>query len=83
MPAIVGAVNVNSITGVFNIGDVRTISPKSYSKTFAGGGSFNSGTNLYINNKRSVIHVHESGRDEWPVFVQDVGDSEDKGRDYP
>jgi spore germination protein PA len=59
MPAIVGAVNVNSVSGVFNIGDVRTISPKTFSKTFAGGGSFNSGDKLDINNHQSIIKVYD------------------------
>lgn len=83
MPAIVGAVNVNSVAGVMNIGDVRIISPRSYTKTFAGGGSFNSGKRLTINNPRSVIHIHESDSNDWPVFVQNTIDSTDKGRVSP
>ena len=59
MPAIVGAVNVNTVNGVFNIGDVRSISPRSLSKTFAGGGSFNSGDKLDINNGQSVVKVYD------------------------
>lgn len=58
MPAIVGTVNVNNISGVFNIGDVRTIAPRSLLKTFAGGGSFNSGETLNIRNAPSVINIY-------------------------
>ena len=58
MPAIVGTVNINSLEGVLNVGDVHTISPTGYFKTFAGGGSFNSGDTLNVNNGPSVIHVY-------------------------
>ncbi|MCS7464407.1 spore germination protein [Paenibacillus doosanensis] len=60
MPAIVGAINVNAVNGVFNVGDVGTIAPTTYSKTYAGGGSFNSGDTLNINNLPSVINVYGS-----------------------
>ncbi len=45
MPAIVGAVKVVSIgsSGIFHIGDVYRVQPYSQVKTFAGGGSFNTG----------------------------------------
>lgn len=73
MPAIVGTVNVNAISGVFNIGDVHIISPKSLIKTFAGSGSFNSGTNLKINNASSIIKVYDSDDDtSIPDFNQSV-----------
>lgn len=60
MPAFVGMINVNTISGIFNVGDVRYIAPKSINKTFAGGGSFNSGTNLNVKNERSIINVYDS-----------------------
>jgi spore germination protein PA len=60
MPAIVGTVNINSVGGIFNIGDVQIISPRSTLKTFAGGGSFNTGTNLNINNKHSVTRTYDA-----------------------
>jgi spore germination protein PA len=66
MPAIVGAVQINIVSGVFNIGDVGIISPSSYSKTYAGGGSFNSGDTLNITNAPSVINVYGS-----EAFVQE------------
>jgi len=79
MPAIVGAVNVNSVSGVFNIGDVRTISPSTISKTFAGGGSFNSGDRLQVNNAPSIIKVVDTDNDG-PVYAQEVIESCGKER---
>ncbi|GED30655.1 MULTISPECIES: spore germination protein [Brevibacillus] len=83
MPAIVGVINVNSISGVFNVGDVRKISPVSYAKTFAGGGSFNSGTTLNVRIPRSVVYVNDTNNDDWPAFVQDLREPAPKGRDCP
>ncbi|WP_391560725.1 spore germination protein [Robertmurraya sp.] len=68
MPAIVGTVNVNHISGVFNIGDVHTISPKNLAKTFAGGGSFNSGDRLNIKNAPSIINVYDSDTYEQTIL---------------
>lgn len=61
MPAIVGAVKINSIgsSGVFNIGDVFTISPVSTAKTFAGAGSFNTGDYLKIRNDYSLTNTYD------------------------
>lgn len=81
MPAVVGVINVNSMTGVFNVGDVRKINPVSYTKTFAGGGSFNSGTTLNFKIPRSVIYVNDTKNDDWPAFVEDLRESSTKGRD--
>lgn len=81
MPAIVGIVNVNSVGGVMNIGDVRIISPRTSEKTFAGGGSFNSGTNLGIDNSRSVINVYESAGFDQTIFREEDRDLFDKERD--
>ncbi|WP_051621139.1 spore germination protein [Paenibacillus sp. UNC451MF] len=60
MPALVGVINVNIISGVFNVGDVGIISPSTFSTTYAGGGSFNSGNTLNIHNESSVINVYGS-----------------------
>jgi spore germination protein PA len=60
MPAIVGTVNVNSMTGVLNIGDVRIIAPIAESYTFAGGGSFNSGDTMNVMNAPSLIRVSDT-----------------------
>jgi len=68
MPAIVGTININSISGIFNIGDVHTISPKNLAKTYAGGGSFNSGDRLTINNSPSLINVYDSEEFEQVVL---------------
>ncbi|WP_028781997.1 spore germination protein [Thalassobacillus devorans] len=61
MPAQVGAVKVISISSssIFNIGDVFTIAPTSSAKTFAGGGSFNSGDGIRIDLGRSVTYVND------------------------
>lgn len=68
MPAIVGAVNVITVSGVFNIGDAGIISPTTYSKTYAGGGSFNTGRRLNVTNAPSVINVYGStAYDQIPV----------------
>ncbi|MEW9700214.1 spore germination protein [Paenibacillus sp. SI8] len=58
MPTIVGTVNVNSLSGVLNIGDARTIAPQGFFRTYAGGGSFNSGEHLNVNTAPSVINVY-------------------------
>ncbi|GAA4846495.1 hypothetical protein GCM10023310_25600 [Paenibacillus vulneris] len=60
MPALVGVINVNMITGVFNVGDAGIISPSTFSTTYAGGGSFNSGNTLNIHNEPTVINVYDS-----------------------
>lgn len=43
MPAVVGAVNINSNSGTVNFGDALNISPKQTSKTFSGSGGGNTG----------------------------------------
>ncbi len=73
MPAIVGSVNVNSLVGVMNIGDVWRIAPTTYEKTFAGGGSFNAGKNLTINNSNSVMNIYETEPSGMPVMVAGQG----------
>ncbi|WP_261134050.1 spore germination protein [Bacillus sp. Marseille-Q3570] len=62
MPAMVGAIKINEVSGsaVFNIGDVYHIGPNSRSKTFAGAGSFNTGDNLQVNNGYSITHTIDS-----------------------
>ncbi|MGD8192371.1 spore germination protein [Brevibacillus ginsengisoli] len=70
MPAIVGTVNVNSVSGAFNIGDAHTIAPQSWTKTFAGGGSFNSGKTLTINAGRTVLNVYDTCDNDETVMVQ-------------
>ncbi|MBB6453001.1 spore germination protein PA [Salirhabdus euzebyi] len=59
MPAFVGAVKVNSVSAssILHIGDVYAMSPTSSAKTFAGGGSFNTGDGLKINLDHSYTYV--------------------------
>ncbi|MRH44187.1 spore germination protein [Aquibacillus halophilus] len=61
MPAVVGAVKVLSIatSSIFNIGDVYAMSPFSEAKTFAGGGSFNTGDGLRISLGHSATNVYD------------------------
>ena len=64
MPAIVGAVKVNSVgnSSVLNIGDVFQIAPTSTAKTFAGAGSFNTGDGLRIYNNQSVTNTYDTDK---------------------
>ena len=50
VPAFVGAVKVNSIgtSSILHIGDVYKMEPYTQAKTFAGGGSFNTGNGIQI-----------------------------------
>ncbi|UOQ92799.1 spore germination protein [Halobacillus shinanisalinarum] len=61
MPAKVGMVKVLSISSssIFNIGDVYSMSPAASVKTFAGGGSFNTGSGIRINIDRSSTYVND------------------------
>ncbi|WP_053220388.1 spore germination protein [Virgibacillus senegalensis] len=61
MPAVVGAVKVNSISesSIFNIGDVYAINPYTNSKTFAGGGSFNTGNGIHIQLQNPVTNFQD------------------------
>ncbi|MYL32298.1 spore germination protein [Pontibacillus yanchengensis] len=61
MPAQVGAVKVVSISSssIFNIGDVYAMAPESSAKTFAGGGSFNTGDGISINLSNSTTYVND------------------------
>ncbi|OLO29036.1 spore gernimation protein GerPA [Alkalihalophilus pseudofirmus] len=69
MPAMVGAIKVNSISssGIFHIGDVFNISPSSQSKTFAGAGSFNTGDGLQVRNDYSVTQVYDADVVDQPM----------------
>ncbi|WP_226548762.1 spore germination protein [Pseudalkalibacillus sp. SCS-8] len=62
MPAMVGAIKINEISGtaIFNVGDVYHMAPQSQTKTFAGAGSFNTGDYLQVNNGYSVTHTIDS-----------------------
>ncbi|PFG12587.1 spore germination protein [Bacillus sp. es.036] len=62
MPAIVGAIKVNTMgsSAVFHVGDVFVVSPTSVIRTFAGGGSFNTGDGLNVSSSYSVTSVDDS-----------------------
>ncbi|MDX8045761.1 spore germination protein [Gracilibacillus sp. S3-1-1] len=59
MPAIVGAVKVINLSSssIFHIGDVYKIEPYTQSKTFAGGGSFNTGNEMRIHMVNAQTHM--------------------------
>ncbi len=61
MPAIVGAVKINSLgnSAIFHIGDVFAMSPTAVAKTFAGAGSFNTGDGLRIYNQISNTNTND------------------------
>ncbi|WP_186579073.1 spore germination protein [Aquibacillus kalidii] len=71
MPAVVGAIKVISIgsSSIFNVGDVYSMNPYTEAKTFAGGGSFNTGDNIRINIPRSNVTVSDSD-----TFDQNITD---------
>jgi len=62
MPAKVGAVKINSInsSSIFHIGDVYSMNPVSTAKTYAGGGSFNTGNGIRINLQHSKTIVKDT-----------------------
>ncbi len=62
MPAVVGAVKVNSVSGsgIFHIGDVLNINANSTLKTFAGSGSFNTGDYLHVQSGYNVTTTNDS-----------------------
>ncbi|SET14145.1 spore germination protein PA [Oceanobacillus limi] len=69
MPAKVGAVKVNSVSAsaIFNIGDVYTMNPRSTAKTYAGGGSFNTGDGIRVNLRNSNTYVYDKDKVDQPV----------------
>ncbi|TFB22054.1 spore germination protein [Filobacillus milosensis] len=66
MPGFVGAIKVNSVSSsaVFHVGDAYYIQPISSAKTYAGGGSFNTGNGINV----------QLGQSETIVFDRDVID---------
>ncbi|WP_101843448.1 spore germination protein [Halobacillus sp. Marseille-P3879] len=61
MPAKVGFVKVITVSssGVFNIGDVFSMSPYAATKTFAGGGSFNTGNGIRIHLDKAETYIND------------------------
>lgn len=72
MPAAVGAVKVISIgsSSIFNIGDVYAMSPYTTAKTFAGGGSFNTGDGIKVTLDRNETNVYD--KDNFDQIISDV-----------
>ncbi|MFA2576893.1 spore germination protein GerPA [Bacillus mobilis] len=62
MPTMVGHIRIVNIgsSGIFHIGDVFAIRPISYSRAFAGAGSFNVGDNVSVYNYQSATTVNDS-----------------------
>lgn len=69
MPAIVGHVNIVNIgsSGVFHIGDVFAVRPISFSRTFAGAGSFNVGETVTVYNYKSSTNVYDPDTIDQPI----------------
>ncbi|WP_085992764.1 spore germination protein [Oceanobacillus senegalensis] len=69
MPAKVGAVKVTSVSSssIFNIGDVYSMAPISNAKTYAGGGSFNTGSGIRINVNDSYTYINDTDKLDQPV----------------
>ncbi|GGA73779.1 spore germination protein [Ornithinibacillus halotolerans] len=69
MPAKVGAVKINSISSssIFNIGDVYSMNPESTAKTYAGGGSFNTGDGMHVNLQQSNTYVYDKDTIDQPT----------------
>lgn len=73
MPAIVGTVQIISIStsSVFNIGDVYKIMPIATVKTFAGGGSFNTGDKLVVNTWYSNTNTYDPDVNDQNVLLNE------------
>ncbi|WP_188455262.1 spore germination protein [Virgibacillus oceani] len=69
MPAKVGAVKVITVasSSIFNIGDVYSMCPDSSAKTYAGGGSFNTGDGIHIELENSNTYVYDKDKIDQPV----------------
>ncbi|CDQ40675.1 MULTISPECIES: spore germination protein [Virgibacillus] len=69
MPAKVGAVKVINLSSssIFNIGDVYSMSPDSSAKTYAGGGSFNTGDGIRVHLGNSKTYVYDPDKVDQPV----------------
>ncbi|MFX3622460.1 MAG: spore germination protein [Ectobacillus sp.] len=71
MPAIVGNVMIINVgsSGVFHIGDVFVIRPISFSRTFAGAGSFNVGETISVYNYQNTTNVNDSDAVDQPNIL--------------
>lgn len=64
MPAIVGAVKVITLgsSSIFHIGDVYMMQPNSSAKTFAGGGSFNTGDGIRVKFDQTTTTINDQDK---------------------
>jgi spore germination protein PA len=71
MPAIVGSISVNSFgnSSILNIGDVQYINPVSYAKTYAGAGSFNTGTDINVQNGYSMTYTYDGDNNDQNIVA--------------
>ncbi|MFC7373570.1 spore germination protein [Fictibacillus iocasae] len=71
MPAIVGSISINSIgnSSVMNIGDVQSINPISYAKTYAGAGSFNTGEAVHVQNGYSMTYTYDGDNNDQNIVA--------------
>ncbi|AZB44242.1 spore germination protein [Bacillus sp. FJAT-42376] len=60
MPAFVGPMEIESVTGVFKVGDTFTISPKSVSKSAVGSGALSNGDGNQVYNSRNITNDYDS-----------------------
>ncbi|MBM7645997.1 spore germination protein PF [Scopulibacillus daqui] len=60
MPAFVGPVKVNTISGAVSFGDSLNVSPKYMSKTYAGSGGYGTGDFHNENNSFSLTHSYDA-----------------------
>lgn len=69
MPAKVGAVKVITVSSssIFNIGDVYSMCPESTAKTYAGGGSFNTGDGIRVKLANSNTYVYDKDLIDQPA----------------
>jgi spore germination protein PA len=71
MPAIVGVVQIISVSGsgIVHVGDVFKISPYSVAKTFAGAGSFNTGETISNHNAYSLTNTNDTDGIDQPITL--------------
>lgn len=57
MPAIIRSININSSSGTVNFGGALNLSPKNFTKTFAGSGISSTGNIVITNNGISFTNT--------------------------
>ncbi|MBS2970339.1 spore germination protein [Metabacillus sp. KIGAM252] len=60
MPAFVGPMEVESVSGVFKVGDTFTISPKSVLKAAVGAGALSNGDGNQLVNSRNLTNDYDA-----------------------